>query len=97
MILKYIHFNPHIHKNLLTRSSYTTMGNAQSQAQRPPFRPTSNGVYDGPLFGGHHAGDFSLAVCPLLFLLLSITLIPLDVMVISGLDNDVLIYRDNLL
>jgi len=65
MILKYNHINPRIHKYLLNRSSYATMGNAQSQGQRPPFRPTSNGVYDGPLFGGHHAGDFSLAVCPL--------------------------------
>jgi hypothetical protein len=95
MLLRYHHINPHIHKHLLTRSSYATMGNAQSQAQRPPFRPTSNGVYDGPFFGGHHAGDFSLAVCPPLFLFRSLTLDPLDVRVISGLDNDVLIYRDN--
>jgi hypothetical protein len=68
MLLRYNHIRIHptpIIKPYCTTPTILTMGNAQSQRQRPPFRPTSNGVYDGPLFGGHHAGDFSLAVCPL--------------------------------
>lgn len=42
------------------------MGNAQSQAPAQGHgqhnRQRANGVYGGPLFGGHYAGDFSLAV-----------------------------------
>jgi hypothetical protein len=69
LILSFIdhtHSFPRDHMKFFQSRKQSKMGNAQSQAPTQGHgqqnRQRANGVYDGPLFGGHYAGDFSLAV-----------------------------------